>query len=936
MKTKAFAIGLMLSCSGLVAAVPTVRFSTFVGGSGLDMPMAIAADPTGSVYVAGYASAGDFPGAVQIDGGGNCFVQKLSADGATVHFTALISGCFPRAMAVNAAGEVFIAGHTFDQVPDAVLMKLNAAGNQIVFRRNFGGLAADGALAIASNPATGQIWVAGLSYSADFPTAGQPFQSTRAYNVDGFLTRFSSDGTMEYSTYFGGAAGDTIASGLALDSQGRPILVGHSSSPELPTLNAFQSATGGSSDAFIARFDGTGRALLSSTYLGGDDSDWGAKCALDAAGNIYITGMTSSANFPLLNAAQTAPRDGADVFVAKLNPTASALVYSTYLGSSLEDFVGGWPYEIGATRELSGGGISVTPSGRALVVGSTFGGDFPIVDGLRAENEQYWVDGFATLFEADGQIGFSTYIGGENIDSGIATASVGEGFLMTGATSPGWRLPIFPRTPGSSHAFSLSSQDGYVLKLDAGPPPLGNDSFANAAMVQGLESTLFVQTGAASKEPSEPNHAGNAGGKSVWFRWTAPASGVLITSARGSSFPTLLALYRGEALGSLQPIASSAAGGEAQVRASVTSGETIFIAVDGRDGASGNLYFSLTTSLAPNDDFANRLPIVGAEATVTGSNVGATSEPGETGQRTVWWKWVAPATGAFTFTTTGSSFDTWLTVFSAGAFPNLPLITENYFYTNRSRLTIKAEAGAEYQLQVSGDGGATGDIRLSVFPAVRPPNDDFATRTRLGNRNELVTGNNFDAAYDPVERAIEAEAQILYGSGRMVWWEWTSPIDGAVEIQTTNSVRLFGDGPVATKLIIFAGETFPPPAASVIRVFDPNGVLPASYYLTDVRAGTRYQIGLDSAPWEQPALFTLKIRAIAPPKIIASSVRIDAGGIFRARAEGTEGKSYVVRASANLIDWEFVSEHPTITGEFAFEAPRPTPYRFFRVEEIVP
>lgn len=932
MNTKSFWAGLLLllSCGSLSAAVPTVRFSTFVGGSGSDIPMAIAADPGGFVYVAGYTASADIPRANVIEAGADVFAQKISPDGSTVIFTALIGDCFARAMAVNAAGEVFIAGHS-GQSPDAVLIKLNAAGDQVLFRRTLGGADTDAALAIALNPVTGQIWLAGFTRSPDFPTAGQPFQNARASNEDAFLSRFSSDGALEYSTYFGGPGGGTLASGLALDSQGRPILSGQSSARDLPSLNAIQTESGGALDVFVARFDANG-ALMSSTYLGGNDSDWGTKCAVDAAGNIYLSGITSSPNFPTRNAAQAALADTADAFVAKLNPTASALVYSTYLGSTLEDLTRGWPYDVAGIQAVTGGGISVTPSGRALVVGSTFGGDFPIVDGVRARNDPYSLDGFATLFETDGQIAFSTYIGGENSDTGVAAASIGEAFVMTGVTWPGLRLPIFPRTPGSSQAFNLTSQDAYVLKLDAGAPPLVNDSFASAAAIQGLESTVIVQTGAATKEPSEPNHAGNAGGKSVWFRWTAPASGVAIVTTRSSSFPTLLALYRGESLASLQAVASSAAGPDAEVRAPVAAGETILIAVDGRDGASGNLFLSLTTSVAPNDDFANRLPLVGADATVTGSNVGATTEPFEAGQRTVWWKWVAPGTGAFTFTTTGSSFATWLTLYSGAAFPNLDLITDNYWYTNRSRLTIKAQAGVEYQIQVSGENGATGDIRLAVFPAARPANDDFQNRARLQNRNELVTGGNFDAAFDPIEFAIENDAQIPYGSGRMIWWEWTAPIDGAVDIRTENSIRLIGEAPVATKLVLFSGDTFPPPAASVIRAFDPEGRIPAAYYLTDVRAGVAYQIGLDCASWEQPTIFSLRIRAIAPPKIIASSVQVDAG-VFRARAEGTEGKSYLVKGSTNLADWELVSEHLNITGEFAFQAQLSTPFRFFRIEE---
>jgi hypothetical protein len=937
MKMKSIWFGLLIGAAltSITAAVPALRFSTFIGGSGDDAPLAIASDPNGFIYTVGYTSSSDLPGANFIDPNGNCFVQKLSADGSSVVYTALIGGCMPRAVAVNSAGEAFVAGHTFS-AEDAVLIKLNAAGNQALFRKSLGGSGADAALAVAIDPVSGKIWLTGVAYSSDFPTAGEPFQRARGGDFNAFLARYSADGsTLEYSSFLGGPEGIAMGSGLALDSQGRPVVCGWTGSPLFPMLNPVRTFAGGA-DAFVARFDLTGRTLLSSTFLGGNSVDAASKCALDAIGNIYVTGFTLSSDFPTQSAAQPSLAGLTDAFVTKLNPDATAIIYSTFLGSSLDDIQRGWPTEFGPNSlALNTGGIAVSPDGRALVAGSTYGPDFLKLNPLKGENEPYALDGFATLLEPDGAVGFSTYLGGANGDNASAVARAGDGFAIAGFTATGWRLPVFPRTSGSSQGFTLTSLDGFVLKLDTSTPPLSNDSFASAASLEGLESTVFVHTGNATKEIGEPNHAGNAGGKSVWFRWTPPASGRVIITTRGSSFPTVTALYRGTSLENLQLAASSADRPEGEIRQPITAGETVYIAVDGKDGASGNLFLSVSTSLPPNDEFADRSLLIGENATATGSNVGSSSEIGEPGQRTIWWKWTAPSTGAFTITTLGSTFPTWLAIYTGNSIENLRFITDNLYYTNENaRLTIKAEAGVEYQIQVSGDDGATGDVNLSLFPANRPSNDDFANRTRLGNLNELVTGTDFDAAFDPVEWAIENQAQITYGSGRMVWWEWTSPINGAVEINTTNSVTQITGTPIVTKMVVFSGDTFPPAANDVIAAFDPAERVPASIYLTDVHAGTHYQIGIDTVPWEQPALFSLKIRAVAPPRIIPGSVQIDATRTFRARAQGVQGKNYKVVASMNLLNWELISNHPNITGEFAFESPVGAGYRFFRIEEV--
>jgi hypothetical protein len=143
----------------------------------------------------------------------------------------------------------------------------------------------------------------------------------------------SADGNaLVYLTYLGGNDSDR-AFGIAVDSTGSAYLVGETDSADFPTVNAVQRRKDDDCDIFIAKLNPAGSALIDSTYLGGNQEDFGNGIAVDAAGNAYITGSTRSVNFPTTaNALQPFHDKEGDVFVAKLNPTGSALVYSTYLG----------------------------------------------------------------------------------------------------------------------------------------------------------------------------------------------------------------------------------------------------------------------------------------------------------------------------------------------------------------------------------------------------------------------------------------------------------------------------------------------------------------------------------------------------------------------------------------------------------------------------
>src|ERR687888_145135 len=244
-----------------------------------------------------------------------------------------------------------------------------------------------------------------------------------------------------------------------------------------------------------------------------------------------------------------------------------------------------------------------------------------------------------------------------------------------------------PRTyddlaPGS-HTFRVRAIDA-AGRVDLSPASLTwtvpaptadvpeNDAFADAIALRTASGSFDTNNTGATKEPGEPNHAGNVGGHSLWFRWHAPRAGTVTMETRGPSIDTLLAVYTGSSVGALTRVASSddvPGATTSKVSFSATAGSTYRIALDGKNGATGYTSSSYNASLGapPNDNFANREALSGPSGTVYASNVGATAEAGEPGSQfypqpmSIWYRWTAPRSGLFSFdvngSATGFSFD---------------------------------------------------------------------------------------------------------------------------------------------------------------------------------------------------------------------------------------------------------------------------------------
>jgi Ca2+-binding RTX toxin-like protein len=281
--------------------------------------------------------------------------------------------------------------------------------------------------------------------------------------------------------------------------------------------------------------------------------------------------------------------------------------------------------------------------------------------------------------------------------------------------------------------------------------PQPNDAFANAQAITGDQGYVDDANLKATKEVGEPDHAGNAGGASLWYTWTAPADGSVSFNAWDYGMDPLLAVYTGTSVDALTPVASNDdwRGLASRVVFDAVGGTEYRIAVDGYDGDTG--YFELQWVIPPvNDNFADAIVITGRHGGVTGSNVGATDESGEPSNfgasaSSVWYSWTPAANEKVRFDTRGSDFDTALAVYTGTQVDSLTLLSFNDdFISRQSEVGFTAVAGETYMIQVGGFGGGAGNLRLHWFHGVvlEGTNGNDVLRGTSGHDHLLGYGGN--------------------------------------------------------------------------------------------------------------------------------------------------------------------------------------------------
>ncbi len=380
----------------------TLIFSTYLGGNGTDVARGIDVDDNSYVYLTGETDSTDFPteNPYQSSGSGggdsDIFAAKLSTSGATLIFSTYLGGSgddVGRGIIHDSNYDVYITGETSSldfptenpyqsthggSTDDAVLVKLGSDGSGIIYSTYLGGSYNDWGYGIALDEEE-RANLIGRTYSVNFPILNA-YQSSLAGNRDIFVTRFSTSGSeLSYSTYLGGSKSD-YGSSIAIDSSNSTYVAGFTASTDLPTRNAFQPDYGGGSlDNYLFKLSSTGSTLVYSTYLGGSGMDRGEGLALDSSNCAYLTGYTSSSDFPTLNPYQ-ASLQGTDIFAAKFNPSGNGLFYSTFLGGSGTDY---------------GYDIAVDLEGNAYLTGAAGSYNFPTANAYQSSLDSGY-DAFIT------------------------------------------------------------------------------------------------------------------------------------------------------------------------------------------------------------------------------------------------------------------------------------------------------------------------------------------------------------------------------------------------------------------------------------------------------------------------------------------------------------------------------------------------------------
>lgn len=370
----------------------------------------VAVEANGAVWVAGASLSQDFPQTLQDMCGTDLdlFVTRLDPTGSTVLYSALIGGSgedWASSIAVDGAGKVTLAGTTLStDFPSTgqSYRSLGTDGSAFVTRIDpreywpdysalLGGSGNTRAHAMRLD-GSGAVTLAGETTAANFPTTPGALQTTRRTGYGkptGFVSRLTPNGSaLVYSTFLGGSSSDRIL-GLDVDAAGAAVVTGETLSSDFPvTPGVLQISAQGGSDAFVTKLNSTGSGLVYGTYLGGAGADAGTGIALDKYGTPYVTGRTSSTNFPNSQfSRQKTLAGGTDAFVCKISSGAT-ISYASYLGG------GGYD---AATA------IHVTPTGLASVVGETYSADFPVTtDAYQQPHGKQAA--FITRFNAKGSV----------------------------------------------------------------------------------------------------------------------------------------------------------------------------------------------------------------------------------------------------------------------------------------------------------------------------------------------------------------------------------------------------------------------------------------------------------------------------------------------------------------------------------------------------
>ena len=454
-----------------------IIYCGFIGGSDLDNGRGIAVDNSGNAYIMGVTSSDEssFPVTVGPDltysSNQDVFVAKVNASGTALVYCGFIGGVNEDSgfgLAIDSSGNAYVGGLTysdestfpvitgpdltFNGVEDAFVAKVNASGTALVYCGYIGGSINDFGQGIAVD-SSGAAYLVGFTYSdhSTFPVTVGP-DLTYNGGSEGFVAKINASGTgLVYCGYIGGSNLDE-AKKIAVDSAGNAYITGLTYSDEgsFPVdVGPDLTFNGGVRDAFVAKVNSSGTALVYCGYIGGAEDDRGLSIAVDNAGYAYVTGLTYSdeGSFPVAVGPDLTYNGSQDAFVAKVNSSGQGLVYCGYIGGS------SWDY---------GKGIAIGASGNAYVTGQTFSDErtFPVIYGPNIPFDGS-EDGYVAKVDASGKrLVYCGYIGG--VSGNAIALDILESVYITGMTSGDSPVIIGPDLTYNGGA------DAFVAKIVAG------------------------------------------------------------------------------------------------------------------------------------------------------------------------------------------------------------------------------------------------------------------------------------------------------------------------------------------------------------------------------------------------------------------------------------------------------------------------------------
>ncbi len=460
---------------------PGLVWSTFLGGSDLDEGRAVVVDGSGAVTTAGYVYSTNFPvtpGAFDqtYNGGNDAFVARLAPSGSTLLWATYLGGSAEDAafaLVLDPSGDTLVAGSTrstnfpttlgaYDTThnggTDAFVARLNATGSALAWSTLLGGSGNEDypRLGLHLEP-TGTVALSGGTDSANFPTTPGAHDTSYNGGGDAFVSRLAADGSsLLFSTFLGGTGSD-YAPKVGTDPNGLLTVAGYTGSADFPvTPGAYDTSFNGAEDAFVTRLNASGGGLTFSTFLGGSGREFSHDLGMvvDSTGAVTVAGGTGSSDFPTtLGAFDTTPNGQSDLFVTRLDPTGTTLLWSTLVGGSQDDQV----------QDLE-----VDATGAAVVTGETTSTGYPTTLGAYDPTANGFLDVFVTkIHPSGGSLAYSTFLGSNAWDASQDLALASDGSAVIGGYT---KSGLFPTTPGAFQtAYQGGGSDPFVTRLDMLP-----------------------------------------------------------------------------------------------------------------------------------------------------------------------------------------------------------------------------------------------------------------------------------------------------------------------------------------------------------------------------------------------------------------------------------------------------------------------------------